>query len=199
MSIYSGRCDVYDVLMMIGEVTDFSKVHIYVGHNPVELRIDSYKDLIPYFPFTESLGSRSNGEYCIHLSSKPSYRRDEEDMLKIYIRDLITCYNKLKREKNLSLDTLCDLYISKYVWQKNDDKNELYRELAKRVLEAKGHKERVDIDDITLPMGNYFRKRLYDEMVANGWDEFASAMWCYGWSNATRMLKLNKKEEEAEA
>ena len=52
MSLYSGKCDVYDSLVMIREVTDFSKIKIYrhVGEI-VPLRIDSQKDLVPFYPF----------------------------------------------------------------------------------------------------------------------------------------------------
>ena len=42
VSIYSGKCDVYDSLVMINDVTDFSNVRIYASDNHIiPLRIDS--------------------------------------------------------------------------------------------------------------------------------------------------------------
>ena len=187
ISVYSGRCDLADILIGIGEATDFSKVHIYINDNPVELRIDSYKDLIPYFPCIPSISTYSDGECRICISGKPSYRRDEEDLLRIYLRDLTTCYNRLKRDKCLSLDGLIKVYVTKYTWSRTKD--ELISELAKRLFEAKGKKDKVDISDLYLP--NYYRKTLYEEMVNNGWRESVAYCWCYGWS---RWLERTKDE-----
>lgn len=181
----------YDTLIEIGEVTDFSKVHIYINHNPVELRIDSYKDLIPYFPCIPSVETHSNGEYRIYLSSgEPSYRRDEEDMLRIYLRDLTTCYNRLRRNKNISLENLVEKYNSKHNWSHARD--ELIAELASRLIEAKGNKDKVDISDLYLPSGDWFRKKLYEEMINNGWNESVADRWCYGWNRWTERKKDEK-------
>ena len=190
MSVYSGKCDLYDSLIAIGEVNDFSKVHIYINHNPVELRIDSYKDLIPYFPCVPSVETHSNGEYRLWLSGKPWYRIEEEQMLNIYLRDLTTCYNRLKRDKNLSLETLIERYNAKYSW--SHSKDELIAELASRLIEAKGKKNNVDISDLYLPSGDWFRKRLYEEMVDNGWKESVAYNWCYGWDRWIERIKDEK-------
>ena len=177
-SMFSGKADIYDGLIAIGNVTDFSKVHIFADNNPVELRIDSYKDLIPYFPCVPYAEGHCDGEYNIHTSSKPYYRREEEQLLKIYIRDMITCYNKLKREKKLTLENLLDMYKERFCWYELTDSDKL---LAGRVIEAKGHKERVKYDDIFSPMGDHYRKELYEHMVEHGWDEYRAKEWCYGW------------------
>jgi hypothetical protein len=180
MSVYSGKCDLYDSLIGIGKVTDFSKVHIYINDNPVELRIDSYKDLIPYFPCVPRVETHYGGEYRIWLSGKPWYRIEEEDMLRIYLRDLTTCYNRLRREKYLSLESLVGLYTRKYSW--SHVKDDLITELASRLIEAKGRRDKVDISDLYLSSGDWFRKRLYEEMIDNDWDESVAYNWCYGWN-----------------
>lgn len=190
MSVYSGKCDLFDSLIEIGKVTDFSKVHIYINDNLVELRIDSYKDLIPYFPCVPSVQTHCDGEYRIWLSGKPWYRVEEEQMLNIYLRDLITCYSRLKRDKCLSLDGLIKVYVTKYTWSRTKD--ELISELAKRLFEAKGKKNKVDISDLYLPSGDYFRKRLYKEMVDNGWEESVAYRWCFGWKRWTERIKDEK-------
>ena len=190
ISVYSGRCDVSDSLIEIGEVTDFSKIHIYLHDSPIELRIDSYKDLIPYFPCIPSIQTHCNGEYRICISGKPSYRIEEEDLLRIYLRDLTTCYYRLRRNKNLSLESLIERYNSKYSW--GSPKEEIVTKLASRLIEAKGNKDKVDISDLYLPSGDYFRNKLYEEMVNNGWKENVAYRWCYGWK---RWLERIKNEE----
>ena len=187
-SCFSGKTDLFDSLIEIGKVTDFSKVHIYLHDSPVELRVDSYKDLTPYFPCVPSVETHCDGEYRICLSGKPWYRVEEEQMLRIYLRDLTTCYNRLKRIKDLSLERLIERYNNKYNW--SHTKDELIAELASRLIEAKGKKDKVDISDLYLPSGDWFRKRLYEEMIKNGWREEVAYYWCYGWNRWTR------KEEE---
>ena len=191
-SCFSGCCDVYDSLIVIGEVTDFSKVHIYLHDSPVELRIDSYRDLIPYFPCVPSITTHCNGEYRICISGKPSYRKEEEDLLRIYLRDLTTCYNWLRRNKNLSLETLVEKYNSKYSWW-GSPKEEIVTKLASKLIEAKGNKDKVDISDLYLPSGDWFRKRLYEEMINNGWEESVAYRWCYGWNRWAE----RKRDEES--
>jgi hypothetical protein len=189
-SCFSGRCDLYDSLIDIGKVTDFSKVHIYIKYNPVELRIDSYKDLIPYFPCVPSISTHSNREYRLCISGKPWYRVEEEQTLNFYLRDLTTCYNKLKREKRLSLEALIEMHTERFRWISN--KNGLIDELARRLIEAKGNKDKVYIEDLYLPSGDWFRKKLYEEMIKNGWNENVAYNWCYGWD---RWTERGKDEE----
>lgn len=190
-SCFSGRCDLYSSLIEIGKITDFSKVHIYLHDSPVELRIDSYKDLIPYFPCIPSMETHCDGEYKIYISGKPSYCTEEEDLLRIYLRDLTTCYNKLKREKRLSLESLIEMYTERFRWINN--KNELIEELARRLIEAKGNKDKVDISDLYLPSGDYFRKSLYEEMVNNNWEESVAYRWCYGVKRWVERIKDEKQ------
>ncbi len=176
--MFSGKADCYDTLIAIGHVTDFSKIHIFADENPVELKIESYKDLIPYFPCVPYAEGHCDGEYHIRTSSKPWYRREEEQMLRIYIKNMITCYNKLKREKRLTLENLLEMYQDRFCWHTLNDQDKL---IAERVIEAKGHKERVKYDDIFSPMGDYYRKKLYEHMVEHGWNEYTAKEWCYGW------------------
>jgi hypothetical protein len=82
MSVFSGRCDLYDTLIIIGEVEDFSKVHIFINDNPIELRIDSQKDLIPYYACISSISAYDNGEYFIRISGEPCFLEEESDYRK---------------------------------------------------------------------------------------------------------------------
>lgn len=82
MSKFSGRCDLYDSLIMIGEVSDFSNVHIFINDNPIELRIDSQKDLIPYYACIASMSVYNNGKYHIRISGEPCFLAEERDFYK---------------------------------------------------------------------------------------------------------------------
>ena len=81
MSKFSGRHDLYDSLIAIGEIKDFSKVHIFIGENPIELRIDSQIDLIPYYSYTPIVLAHSNEGYVIKIpNDRPrlsEYYRDK--------------------------------------------------------------------------------------------------------------------------
>ena len=83
ISKFSGKCDVYDSLVMIREVKDFSKVIIYAADNEViPLRINSKKDLIPYYPYlTSIMCGDSEGNTIIHLSKKSFVDAEEEGIL----------------------------------------------------------------------------------------------------------------------
>ena len=37
------------------------------------------------------------------------------------------------------------------------------------------------LDGIYLPMTEYLRKELYDEMVKNKWEINKAKLWCFGW------------------
>lgn len=85
MSRFSGRCDLYDSLIMIGKVVDYSKVHIFIDDNPIELRIDSQNDLIPYYACIPSVSVYSDGEYFIRISGEPCFLEEESD----YHKDIL--------------------------------------------------------------------------------------------------------------
>ena len=60
MSKYSGRCDVYDVFVMIRKYTDEelkNNVKVYVGDSETPLELNTQKDLIPYYPHLISCSS----------------------------------------------------------------------------------------------------------------------------------------------
>jgi hypothetical protein len=82
MSKFSGRYDLYDSLISIGEIKDFSKIHIFLGDNPIELRIDSQTDLIPYYAYEPMLIVRNNEEWVIKIpNDRPRFNECYRDEL----------------------------------------------------------------------------------------------------------------------
>lgn len=173
MSKFSGKCDFYDSAIMIHQYTEEefkNNVIIYVGNNPEPLKINSMKDLIPYYPYLVSMAAYNNVERksVIHLCSESFVDQEEREILTWKLEHLIKIYNRCKRKKvefdiDAAVKEVCCFGVDDYV-----------RELAERVKE-KGKK--ATIDGIHMPMRDYYRKELVEEMLENGLDP---AEWGYG-------------------
>lgn len=168
MSMFSGKCDCYDTVVVIHQYTEEqlkNNIKIYVGNNEEALHIESYRDLIPYYPYL--IGSayfnneKSNAE--IHLSSESFVDREEHERLELYLELALKKYNKCKRTKTEFIvedvvNDICGL---------NDWNKEAIAELVRRV--ALNGKKAV-IDDIHLSMHEYYRQKLVNKMLENGLD-----------------------------
>lgn len=184
MSEFSGKCDIYDDMFTINKITDFSNVHIYVGDHPIELRINSVKDLIPYYPFVAGIMTCSNKEYSIWIGDEPSYVREEWNMLETDIKYIKRIYNRFKRNKRkITVDSIfeeCKPWL--WNWKKNED---TLKELVIRVIESKG--KDIRFKDLQLDYSQYYRQKLYEEMLANGYSKGTALKWCYGWKKAIEL------------
>lgn len=175
ISRYSGRCDLYDVLVDIREVTDFSKVKIYTyGNFIIPLRIDSQKDLMPYYPYIVAISvGNSDGTQIIHLSEKSYVDTEEEEHL-IWDLDTLKRYYRRQKRKHQPFDS--DEALKKISFF--DDSAEYKKELVNRVRELG---EKATIEDIHIPFMDTMRQRLYEDMVAAGWNDDRAYEWCFGW------------------
>lgn len=167
MSIFSGKCDVYDTLVGIHEYTDEelkNNVDIYIGNVRTPLRIESKKDLIPYYPHLISVGSFDNEKRksTIFITSKSHVDYEEEDILNWRLKDLLRIYNRCKRKK---IEFNTDEAVKKITW--NGWNEEAYKELAKRVKE---YGKKATIDGIHLRMHERYRQELVGTMIKNGLD-----------------------------
>ena len=69
MSKFSGKCDCYDYFC--GKDDEYIKnSDIYIGRNPVPLRIESHYSLAPYYPFIVGLACFTHGNATVHLSEE---------------------------------------------------------------------------------------------------------------------------------
>lgn len=175
MSRFSGKCDVYDSLVMIREVKDFTKVKIYAADNEViPLRINSQKDLIPYYPYlTLVMCGDSEGNTVIHLSKKSFVDAEEEDILSWRLSELKKYYRRCKRNK-VPYDKAEALKLITYFVYNPSSYSE---ELVNRVAEQG---EKATINGIHLPSHDHMRKKLYDEMISAGYPDGVAYRWCFG-------------------
>lgn len=184
MSVFSGKCDCYDSLISIHEYTDEelkNNVNIYIGNVRTPLKIESCKDLIPYYPHIVYASCHDNSERksTIYLTSESWVDIEERESLEFRLKELLRIYNRCKRKK-IEFDV--DEAVKKICWMGWNE--EPYRELAIRVKE---HGNKATIDGIHLRMHEHYRQELVDEMIENGLDP---VYWGYG-----RFIKEDKKNE----
>lgn len=194
MSMFSGKCDVYDTVVSIradGDPSkiDYTKLHIYSYDNPlVELRIDCEKDLVPYYPYLQSYSSGYDGELHIHLSEQSFVDQEEQERLSWYLNDMLKYYKKCKRLKEEF--TLSGFFASKgsSYWDK-DIIVEIFNRVAKDGVKA-------DITGLHDKAHDYYRNNLYEEMLRVGYTAFHATMWCWGLEEAfTRMRNVAESEK----
>lgn len=165
MSLYSGKCDVYDTLVSIHQYTEeelINNVKIYVGNSDEPLKIESYKSLIPYYPYivASAYFNNKDRQAIISLSSESFVEEEERERLEWYLKDVLRIYNRCKRNKaEFDIEMVVDslpLF---------SDKNAV-REIARRVKES-GIK--ATLDGIHLEFHEHcYRQLLVDKMIENG-------------------------------
>lgn len=187
MSRYSSRYDCYDSLVMIHKYTDEelkNNVNIYIGNIKTPLKIDSQKDLIPYYAHLVSSAYFNNEERksTIHLTSQSWVDYEEADILEFRLKLLLRIYNRCKRKK---IDFDIDEAVKEITWSNWNE--EPYKELAKRVKE---HGKKATIDGIHLKMHERYRQELVDTMIENGLNPML-----YG--NYERFIKKEEVKNES--
>ena len=191
MSIYTGKADLFDSLVMIHQVTDFSNIQIYAAHNDIiPLRIDSQKDLIPYYPYLISIMSSSKDDngirhMTINLSEKSYIDIDEEERLEWRLNRLKKYYRRCKRNHQPFDDHEAIRVVSPW-----DDAEEYEFELVKRV---KVDGEKATYDGVHIPYLDEGRMRLFNDMVEAGYNEVKAWTWCFGWR---RLGELNGNNDD---
>lgn len=193
ISRYSGKCDLYDVLVDIREVTDFSKIKIYAANNTIiPLRIDSQKDLMPYYPYIIGMHvSDGEGNMIVYLSKKSYVDIEEEGHLTWALNSLKQYWRSQKR-RHEQFDT--NEALKKISFFYNDA--EYKKELVNRVRELG---EKATIEDIHIPYCDTMRQRLYEDMVAAGWNDDRAYEWCFGWRRHWNRVKERLAEENNNA
>ena len=177
MSRYSGKCDVYDTIVMIHDIEDFSKVNIYRhSEDVVPLRIDSEKDLAPFYPFLTAMMVCCNGYMSVTLSDKSFVDIEEAEWLQWKLDDLQKYWRKCKRKKIPFDRDEAERLVS---WRLGDKPEPHVMELISRVEELG---DKATIDDIHDPIHDRMRQELLSEMVRLGWDENDAYKWCFGFA-----------------
>lgn len=188
ISVYSGKCDCFDVLIMIREVTDFTKVKIYANINDlIPLRIDCKKDLIPYYPYLEVMGTGDkDGNVCIWLSQRSFVDIEEEESLTWKLNTVLRYWRKCKR-KHEPFDKEEALKLISYF----EDDAGYRKEIVDRVAE---HGKKATIDGLHTPMHDQYREELYKTMVEAGYTDDEAYRWCFGWDRWIERAKDEKHD-----
>lgn len=183
ISVYSGKCDCYDTLVEINKITDFSNTEIYAGSNRlIPLRIDSQKDLMPFYPYLITMISSSkNGVDTVYLSDKSYVDKEEEEWLQWRLTQLKKYYRRCKRNH---VDFDDKKAIKKICVQ---DEPEDYE--VKLTMRVKTDGEKATYDGVHTPFHDHYRQKLYDDMVAAGYNKFKAKIWCFGWRGFDELLK----------
>lgn len=167
ISIYSGKCDLYDSFVKIHNYTDEELKHnvkVYLGNNDKILKFETTKDLIPYYPHLICVACYDNTERksIVHISSKSFVDIEEQEILEYYLKRILTIYNRCKRKK---IEFNVDDAVKEICWM--DYNKKAITELANRVKEKE---KKASTESVHLIMHERYRKELVDEMIKNGID-----------------------------
>ena len=191
MSVFSGKCDLYDSFVMISSNGDESKIqnnidrtrfYIYSGDKTHRLDIHTLKDLVPYYPYIVAFSyGCKEVEQTIVLSSESWVDREEKEHIGWILEDAKKEYRKCKRKK---ITFNPDDWINKSHWTNAEVK----KEIVKRVVE---NGEKANINGIHLSSyDKWDRKRLAQEMSRVGYSDYEINHWVYQGRN------YNWKNEE---
>lgn len=184
MSRYSGKCDVAD---MYDDYTDeqLQNTDFYIGRNIVPLRIESQKDLAPYYPHLVCVSSRGNSRETCVITTDSFIDREEAEHLSWRLESLKKYRRKCKREKKIyNIDEAIKASIIFHETASGVD-----REMARRVG-VDGDK--ATIDGLHDGLHEYYRNELFDEMVRLGWPEDKADYWI--WRDVNRLYKKEENE-----
>lgn len=177
MSVYCGKCDVFDWYVMIpqdDERTNYRIQNTKFFIDGVETEINTIKDLAPYFPCIVGLSTWSGGKTghgTVHFSSV-SYADEEERLrLKYRLLEAKKAYRKLKRKKQEI--TFENVYNG---WYHFNDEDEIDKIITQRIIEDY---DGADTRGITTSMGRHYRYELYQTMVELGYTVDEAIAWVY--------------------
>ena len=173
MSRYSGKCDFGDSWGIHGEEYILNS-KIYFGDNIVPLRIDSYKDALPYFPFLVGMIAGNKEGATIRLAERSFVDAEEEEMLTWELNNFKRYYRKCKRKK---IPYNVDEALEKCIYFNGD--REFYRPIAEAVSKY-GNSAEIP-ENMHLRTHEYYRKLLYKDMREAGYSCHEACTWCFGW------------------
>ena len=163
MSEFSGKCDFKDTIDIWGADAICSS-NIYLYEQLIPLRIDTEKDLIPYYPYIViSAAMSKTGKNEIHLSKESYVDSYEKDLLTNILKNHLKKHRKCKRD-HVIFNPEPLLYL-------HEDE-----EIINRI---KRDGEKATIDNIHLTYCQYYRDLLYREMVFAGYEPTKAYYWVY--------------------
>lgn len=175
MSVFSGKCDVYDHFAMgDNPEEEIKNTNIYIWGNDNRrhlLRVDTIKDLAKYYPYLIACGTWADGKGIIELSSRSFIDREEEEHISWQIKDVLKYWRKCKRNKIPFDEEEC--YRTVNYWRDNDA---ALKEIISRVAKDG---DKATFKGIHKPMWEHYRKAWFEELVSLGYGEFEAFCWCF--------------------
>lgn len=181
MSQFSGKCDLYDWFYGKQE-EDLKNYKIYAAGNIIPLKIETIKDLVPYYPYLVASAGWNDGRGIIHLSSSSFVDREEEETLTLSLESLLRYYRRCKR-KHVPYEPEEAVRHCFGSWGAPED-----LELAQRVSEDG---EKATIQYVHSGFAFYYRNKLFEEMLIVGYTPFEAAHWVHkdDWAAANKLIK----------
>lgn len=190
---HSGKCDFADHLAIHtnGEPTDedFKKMKIYVGEAG-PLRIDTFVDAIPYFPYLVSCSASSEGHHNMTLGTKSYIDQEEESHRSWYERDALAYLKKCRREKT---EPSYEVFKKKYYIGDCFQVQEIY----KRIL---ANPKDYYLGDIHFNLQHWYREMLLEYAEKHGCNMSHPIFWKYRWeiNDYNKLYQEYYREEERE-
>lgn len=181
MSMYSGKCDVADCY---DDRSDeyLRKSDFYLGDCIVPLRINSQKDLAPFYPYLVSCASWSKERATVRMTEDSFIDREEREHLGWKLRDLQKYRRKCKRDKIPYVEEEALKKITLF------EPTDIDREIARRVGK---YGDKATIDGLHDSLHEYYRNSLFEKMVELGWDKKTADYWI--WKDWNRIHEKYKE------
>ena len=170
MSIFSGKCDVFDWFYDKDDGY-IKKCKFYTANDYlVPLRIDSHHDLAPYYPYIVVMGGGDSEGRVIHLSTESFIDIEEREHLEWKLREFKKYWRKCKKLKKPYVEEEALKHVCSFAPSKSD------KMIARRVREDGNKTIIYGIHDDT---HNHYRKILYDKMIELGWNKRYAKWWIW--------------------
>lgn len=175
MSMFSGKCDFYDMFMdedenKVVENLKYLELHIYgKDKRDHRLKSDTIKDIAKYYPYIVCMGyGDKNGKRIILLSSDSFIDQEERDRISWYVEDVLKYQRKCKRKK---IPFIIEDYLNQS-WFTNDT----LKEVAERIDKFG---EKANINDIHTSIHEMYRRYWFEELVKVGYTEHEAYSWVF--------------------
>ncbi len=178
MSSYSGKCDLCDSIEIVGMDKFLKECEIYTKTSDlVPLKIESEKDLVPFYPYLCWL--MTNNKY--YLCEDNFINEEENEIKEWYLKEIIKEYKKAKRNK---------VEFNPKYW---GGREEIWDSVVE-IVRKKGEKTTLeDLEDIHTTMAEVYRKYWYEELIRVGWREDQAFHCAYG---LRRFIQRTIKEND---
>ena len=173
ISKYTDRHDFGDTVEIFGVEKILSKYQIYLYNSIVPLKMESKRELLPFYPYLIGMmySNREEGG-VIRLSSESYIDTQEKEWLGWTLRDAQKYWRQCKRKK-IPFDV--DECLKKISFFEPRDYD---RQIVEQVKEFG---KKATIDGIHTQYHDRCREKLYEDMIASGWEDSAAYPWCFGW------------------